>query len=231
LDLSRRAPALAGGDGGAAIVPGLPDEGLLLEKLADGEMPPKHPLGPGQVDAFRAWIEAGAPYEGEPLAPRRAGPDWWSLRPIRRPAVPDAADRGWVRNPIDAFILAGLQRLGLTPAPEADRATLLRRATFDLTGLPPTPEEVEAFVADPDPAAYETRVDRLLASPRYGERWGRHWLTWSASARATGTRPTRCGPPPGRIATTSSAPSTTTPPCPSSSASNWPATPWPRPTG
>jgi hypothetical protein len=107
------------------------------------------------------------------------GPGHWSLRPRSRPAVPrfdSPADRDWVRTPVDAFVLERLHRAGLRPSPEADRATLIRRACFDLTGLPPTPEEVAAFVADPAPDAYERLVDRLLASPHYGERWGRHWL-------------------------------------------------------
>jgi hypothetical protein len=109
----------------------------------------------------------------------RPAPRPWSLRPPVRPAVPrldDPAARAWVRTPVDAFILERLSRAGLRPAPEADRATLIRRLSFDLTGLPPTPEEVTAFVCDPAPAAYERLVDRLLASPRYGEHWGRHWL-------------------------------------------------------
>ncbi len=176
LDLSRRATALAGGDSGPAVEPGKPEESVLIDMLADGLMPPKNPLPPEQVAAFRAWIESGAPYEAEPLTPPRAGPDWWSLQPIRRPEVPDAEGSDWSRNPIDAFVLAKLRQNELTPAPEADRATLIRRVFFDLTGLPPSPEEVAAFVADPAPDAYERLVDRLLDSPRYGERWGRHWL-------------------------------------------------------
>ncbi len=114
-----------------------------------------------------------------PAKPHDAAGEHWSLRPRRRPAVPtfhDAAGRAWVRSPIDAFILARLRRAGLTPAPEADRRTLIRRLTFDLTGLPPTPEAIAAFVSDPAADAYERLVDRLLASPQYGERWGRHWL-------------------------------------------------------
>ncbi len=176
LDLSRRALALTGGERGEAIVAGKPDESLLLELLSDGQMPPKNPLKPEQVAAFRSWIEAGAPYESEPLTARRAGPDWWSLQPIRRPEVPSPSQPGWVRNPIDAFILAKLDEHGLKPSSEVDRATYIRRVTFDLTGLPPTPEQIRAFVNDASPDAYETLVDALLASPRYGERWGRHWL-------------------------------------------------------
>jgi hypothetical protein len=178
LDLSRRAAALAGGESGAVIVPGRPEESLLIEKVSEGEMPPKRPLSKEQVAAVRAWVEAGAPYTSEPLTPRRAGAEWWSLRPIERVSPPGlrGPEAAWLRTPVDAFILAGLQANGLVPAPSADRTTLIRRLTFDLTGLPPTPEAVDAFVADRDPAAYETLVDRLLASPQYGERWGRHWL-------------------------------------------------------
>lgn len=106
-----------------------------------------------------------------------SAPDtWWSLRELQSPPLPATRDREWARTPIDAFILAALEARGLKPAPEADRATLIRRLTFDLHGLPPTPAEVQAFVADPAPDAYERLIDRLLASPRYGERWGRHWL-------------------------------------------------------
>jgi hypothetical protein len=101
---------------------------------------------------------------------------WWSLRPLERPAVPEVKDRAWVRNPIDAFVLAKLEEKGLSPSESADRATFIRRATYDLHGLPPTPEEVEAFLKDPSPEAFERLVDRLLASPRYGERWARIWL-------------------------------------------------------
>jgi mono/diheme cytochrome c family protein len=178
LDLSRRASALAGGESGAAIVPGRPGESPLVEKVTEGEMPPKGALSRDEIAAVRAWVEAGAPYPAEPLSPRKGGNDWWSLRPIRR-VVPPAL-RGpagaWARNPIDAFVRAGLDAAGLHPAPEADRAALIRRLSFDLIGLPPTPEQVAAFVNDPDPRAYEALVDRLLASPHYGERWGRHWL-------------------------------------------------------
>jgi hypothetical protein len=108
--------------------------------------------------------------------PRRAGPDWWSLQPVRRPRPPVVDDPLWGRNPIDAFVLAALEKQRLQPTPPADRATLVRRATLDLTGLPPAPTEIDAFVNDPSPDAYEKLIDRLLASPRYGERWGRHWL-------------------------------------------------------
>ncbi|MDG3006050.1 PSD1 and planctomycete cytochrome C domain-containing protein [Paludisphaera mucosa] len=178
LDLSRRDATLKGGETGPAVEPGKPDESLLIEKVAGGEMPPKTPLKPDEVEALRAWVAAGATYGREPITPPRAGADWWSLRPITSPTPPplDAGAAGQVRTPVDAFILAKLEEAGLTPAPEADRAALMRRVSLDLVGLPPTPEEVAAFVADADPLAYEKLVDRLLASPHYGERWGRHWL-------------------------------------------------------
>ena len=175
LDLTRRATALVGGEEGAAFVPGQPELSLMLEKVTAGEMPPKNPLKAEQVDVLRRWIEAGAPYPVEPLRLGRAGRDWWSLRPIGRPSPPQESD-SWVRTPVDAFVLAKLKEQGLAPSPEAGRAALIRRVSFDLTGLPPTPEETAAFVVDPAPDAYERLVDRLLESPHYGERWGRHWL-------------------------------------------------------
>jgi Protein of unknown function (DUF1553)/Protein of unknown function (DUF1549)/Planctomycete cytochrome C len=176
LDLSRREAAWRGGENGPAIVPGKPGESLLIERLESGEMPPGRALKPEEITAFREWVNSGATYQVEPLLARRAGPDWWSLRPIRRAAIPSVKDQGWVKTPIDSFILNQLERDGLGPSPESNRASFIRRVTFDLIGLPPTPEEVDAFVTDPTPNAFETLVDRLLASPRYGERWGRHWL-------------------------------------------------------
>ncbi|GIW89082.1 MAG: cytochrome c [Isosphaeraceae bacterium] len=175
LDLTRRATLLSGGDSGPAFESADPAASLLLEKLEAGQMPPKNPLSPEQVAAFRRWIAAGAVYAVEPLAPARAGLDWWSFQPIARP-TPPALSSDWLRTPIDAFVLDRLRAEGLTPNPEADRRTLIRRVTFDLTGLPPTPDDVAAFESDPRPDAYERVVDRLLASPAYGERWARHWL-------------------------------------------------------
>ncbi|HEX8204415.1 MAG TPA: DUF1549 domain-containing protein, partial [Isosphaeraceae bacterium] len=110
----------------------------------------------------------------------------WAFVPPVRPEIPDVRERAWVRNPIDAFILAGLEENELPHAPEADRATLLRRVSFDLTGLPPTPDELAAFLADTSPDAYETQVDRLLASPHYGERWAQHWLDLARYADSDG---------------------------------------------
>src|SRR5262245_32094188 len=178
LDLKRRTRALAGGDSGPAVVPGSAQRSLLYRKLADREMPPQNPLSEEQIAAFKRWIDAGAPYEDEPLLyiVRRAGKDWWSLQPVRRPPVPRVSDPRPGANVPDAFIVQKLHEKGLRPAPEADRLTLIRRVTFDLTGLPPTPEEVDDYLADLRPDAYERLVDRLLASPAYGERWARHWL-------------------------------------------------------
>ena len=179
LDLTQRESMLQGGLRGAAVTPNKASESLLFEYVRDKKMPPNRPLDNAQIETLRRWIDAGAVWEGPRLRPpemKRAGLDWWSLQPLRRPAVPKAARAEWVRNPIDAFILAQLDAKQLAPAPEADRSTYIRRVTFDLTGLPPTPEETAAFVNDKAADAYEKLVDRLLASPAYGERWGRHWL-------------------------------------------------------
>ncbi len=176
LDLSTRAVALRGGETGPALEPGQPDRSLLLDRVEAGEMPPSKPLDRQQSATLRAWIAAGAAYGDHPLESRRAGLDWWSLQPIRRPPLPQVRDRSWIRDPIDAFILARLESEGLSPAPEADRRSWIRRVSFDLTGLPPTPTEVDAFVSDPRADAHERVVDRLLGSPAFGERWGRHWL-------------------------------------------------------
>jgi len=183
LDLSTRAALLKGGEAGAVVAPGQTADSPLFDKVRDGKMPPGQALSETEVELLRRWIDAGAPWsEGMALKPPagaekgRAGSDWWSLQPIKRPGVPAVHNRDWVRTPIDAFVLAALEAKGLSPAPEADRRTLIRRVTFDLTGLPPTPEEIDAFLKDGAPDAYEKLVDRLLARPEYGERWGRHWL-------------------------------------------------------
>jgi hypothetical protein len=177
LDLSAAEPVRAGGKHGAVIVAGQPEESRLWERVEDGEMPPKAALPAADKEAIRAWIASGARWGTDPIDPlrhggaTRAGYDWWSLRPVVRPEPPTAAVA-----PIDAFLLAKLEASGLAPAPEADRRTLIRRLSFDLLGLPPAPEDVEAFVADPAPEAYERLVDRYLESPQFGVRWARHWL-------------------------------------------------------
>ncbi|WP_435017231.1 DUF1553 domain-containing protein [Tundrisphaera sp. TA3] len=175
LRLDRKASALGGGED-AAILPGRGADSPVV-RLASGLepdriMPPTgERLTPDEVGLLRTWIDQGAEWPGGDAAgddPR----DWWSLRPLRRPAVPDMG----ASNPIDAFIRSGLRARGLRPSPMADRRTLIRRLSFDLIGLPPSPAEIEAFAADPAPDAYERLVDRLLASPHHGERWARHWL-------------------------------------------------------
>jgi hypothetical protein len=182
LDLTQRDRLLAGGASGSVIVPGKSAESLLLEYVRDKKMPPRQPLTQREIELLRRWIDAGADWQGPALRPprpeeaQRAGRDWWSLQPLRRPALPAVSRSAWIRTPIDAFILDGLDRQGLAPSPEADRRTYIRRVTLDLTGLLPAPEEIEAFERDTSANAYEKLVDRLLASPAYGERWARHWL-------------------------------------------------------
>jgi hypothetical protein len=182
LDLSTRASALTGGDDGPAIVPGDSGKSLLMQMVTGPEprMPQKkEPLTGDQLGDLARWIDAGAPWPADvALGPQGPGPgeDWWSLLPLNRSQPPDVKDTDWVRTVIDRFILAALEAKGMRPNDPADRTTLIRRVTFDLTGLPPTPEEIDAFVGDTSPDAYEKLVDRLLASPRYAERWARLWL-------------------------------------------------------
>src|SRR5262245_62124125 len=176
LDLSRQKPARA------ALAGDKPDATPLWQRVRDDEMPPKKPLSASEKALLKAWLDAGAPWGSDPIdtfrttTTRRAGYDWWSLAPVRPSAIPDVKDTAWPRDPVDRFVLARLEAKGLTPSPEAARRTLIRRVTFDLTGLPPTPDEVAAFLADDRPDAYARLVDRLLASPAYGERQARHWL-------------------------------------------------------
>jgi hypothetical protein len=182
LDLTHRQSALAGGKSGVVLVPGQPEQSLLWEYLNTDRMPPKKPLTAADKQLFKQWIQAGAVWGTDPLDPfrtttsKRAGNDWWSLQPLARPALPQVRDQSWSRNPIDRFILSKLEAKGLHPSPPADRRTLIRRLAFDLLGLPPSPEEVDAFVQDASSHAYEKLVDRYLNSPQYGVRWARHWL-------------------------------------------------------
>jgi hypothetical protein len=179
FSLASQKSAFAGGASGPAIVPGKPDDSLLIGYISgdDPEMPKAAPpLSAGEVAAICDWISAGATWpNGLILKDKTKTGPWWSLAPLVQPDVP-AIDSPWIRTPIDAFVLARLNELGLRPALAADRRTLLRRLTFDLHGLPPAPAEVDAFLTDERPDAYERLVDSLLASPRYGERWGRYWL-------------------------------------------------------
>ena len=192
LDLSGRDRAIAGGETGPAFVAGMPGESLLWEQVDSDAMPPKSPLDPAEKTTLRAWIAAGAAWGTDPIdpyqatTPRRAGRDWWSLQPVCRPEPPEVARKDWPRTPVDRFVLAKLEASGLAPSPEADRRTLIRRLRFDLTGLPPTPGEVDAFVTDPSPDAYERLVDRLLASPDFGVRWARWWLDLARFGESNG---------------------------------------------
>jgi hypothetical protein len=180
LRLDSRAAVLAGGDSGPAAVAGKPTESRLLKAVRhDGElkMPPKGKLSDAEITDLEKWVSRGLAWPADTIAAGGLAKELWSLRPVTNPPVPAITNhKSRVTNPIDAFILARLAEKGLKPAALADRRTLIRRVTFDLTGLPPTPEEVEGFVADTSPDAYSKLIDRLLASPAYGERWGRHWL-------------------------------------------------------
>jgi hypothetical protein len=180
-----------GSERGAVVLAANPAQSPLLRAVRhEGGlvMPPGEQLSDAEIAALTAWVSAGAPWPavgkpGSPAPPSLGGlggappsTRHWSFLPVKRPAVPAVKNKAWVKNPVDAFILAKLEAKGLSPSPPASRRELIRRATFDLTGLPPTPEEIQAFLADRSPQAWEKVVDRLLASPAYGERWGRHWL-------------------------------------------------------
>ncbi len=180
---------MKGGEGGAVVVPGKPDKSRLIEAVrwtnADFQMPPKKALRPDQIEDLAQWVAMGAPWPaGESAAPaRKRGLEitdkdrqHWAFRAVTRPATPQISGVGVGRNPIDAFIGAKLEAKGLKPAERASKRTLIRRLYYDLIGLPPSPEEVELFVADASPDVWENLVDRLLASSHYGEHWGRHWL-------------------------------------------------------
>jgi hypothetical protein len=185
VDLRLRRFMLRELDGGRhVLVPGKPEASEMLLLVREGEMPKRGgKLQPAQIQLLEQWITAGAPTARDEPTTLPPGPvlseeerSYWAFRPITRPAVPELARTAWPRNPIDRFIGREHEKRGLAPAPEASRENLLRRVYLDLTGLLPTPAEQERFLADPSPDAYEKVVDRLLASPAYGERWARHWM-------------------------------------------------------
>ncbi|MEO8352151.1 MAG: DUF1549 domain-containing protein, partial [Chthoniobacteraceae bacterium] len=199
LLLDSFAALLAGGDSGVALIPGHPEESLIVTAIGyedeDLQMPPKgKKLAAEQVALITEWVRLGAP------APRPSGKmavrprgkitdedrAWWAFQPVANPAPPVVDDGGWSANDLDRFVWEKLVENGLSPAPEADPAKLLRRVYFDLIGLPPSPEQVAEFVADPSPSAYQSIVESLLASPRYGERWARHWLDLVRYAESDG---------------------------------------------
>ncbi len=183
LRLDIKSEAFRGGDAfGPSIIPGKPQDSPLVQLVSDPQsdirMPPDGPrLSAKDIDTLTRWVAAGAIWpEGVDTAKLVDRRDHWSFKPLTQPQPPTNRDSTWARNPIDRFILARLEQESLRPATEADRAAWLRRVSFDLTGLPPTPEQIESFVNDPSPAAFEHVVDTLLDSPRYGERWAQHWL-------------------------------------------------------
>ncbi|QDT14476.1 PSD1 and planctomycete cytochrome C domain-containing protein [Alienimonas californiensis] len=198
LAVDSRAALLRGGDTGASFVPGAPDESLLIEavRYESYEMPPSGKLSDEDIATLERWVALGAPWPEEAapaaevdrpqfdLEARRR--EHWVWQPIEPPPVPTVADGAWPRSTIDRFILAGLEAHRLPPAADADRAALLRRLSFDLTGLPPTPERLEAFLADDSQDATAALVNELLASPAFGERWGRHWLDLVRYAESRG---------------------------------------------
>jgi len=201
LRLDSLAGLLAGGERGPAIVPGKPKESLLLSAIKHEDvlqMPPKNKLSAREVADISKWIETGAAWPGTSVAAAAAAKKtdaaaitaadraFWSFQTPVAPQPPAVHDEAWIRTPVDRFILSDLAANNLPPARPADRRALIRRATFDLTGLPPTPEEVESFVKDASPRAFEELIERLLASPHYGERWGRHWLDVARYADSNG---------------------------------------------
>jgi len=200
LYLDRASGLTTGGDSGPAIVPGEPDESLLIEavRYESYEMPPKGKLSDQEIELLAEWVRRGAPWpdEPEPTAPIAEDPHAFDLvarkqshpawRPLERPAPPEVSHTDWPTTDADRFILEKLEGQGLIPAEAADRRTLVRRLYLDLIGLPPKPEEVERFVRDDSPDAYERLVDELLASPHFGERWGRHWLDLVRYAESRG---------------------------------------------
>ncbi|MEM7233579.1 MAG: DUF1549 domain-containing protein, partial [Planctomycetota bacterium] len=191
LRVDYRDGLLRGGDNGPAVVPGQPAKSLLLQAVnyenPDLEMPPKQRLPAKEIAALERWIARGAPDPRVAKPKRSSGAEesfdiderrasHWAWQPLRRDTPPEVQDASWPRETLDRYVLARLEARGLNPARETDRRSWLRRATFDVTGLPPTPAELRSFVQDKSLEAYERAVERLLASPLFGERWGVHWL-------------------------------------------------------
>lgn len=198
LALDLREAAFKGGETGAAIVPRKPQDSLLIDAVNYGDlfqMPPKSKLPAEEIATLTRWVEMGAPWpkdalssgaakKGFDLAQRKAA--HWCWQPVQSPAPPPVNDTSWVQSPIDQFVLAKLEAKGIKPSGRASKSALMRRAYFDLLGLPPTPEQVAAFTADESPDAFARLVDELLKSPRFGERWGRHWLDLVRYAESRG---------------------------------------------
>ena len=205
LDLRTQASRLKGGKSGPALVPGRPEDSLLMKRVLSGEMPPPkmlyeyavRPPSSSELEVLRQWIASGAPASPKTSVVTQNGTDslvsdedrkFWSFQPAKRPAVPTVQHQGLVRTPIDAFLLQKLEAKKLSFSAAAEQLTLLRRATLDLTGLPPSQAEIEAYLKDDSPGAYERLVDRLLASPHYGERWGQFWLNAAGYSDSEGIK-------------------------------------------
>lgn len=191
LRLDSAGALMLGGDSGLPVQPGNALESKLFQLAAgldkNSKMPPKgEPLSDAELAVVRGWIEQGAAIPTDASAPERKRSDHWAFQPITTPAPPTVGDSAWVRTPIDNFVLARLEQEGVAPSKEAEKATLMRRLYLDLTGLPPTLAEQHEFMEDPSPFAYEALVERLLASPHFGERWGRHWLDLARYADSDG---------------------------------------------
>lgn len=199
LLLDSRGGMIRGGDSGTSVVPGEPSKSLLIEaavyKNEDLQMPPSGQLADADIAVLQRWVKLGLPdprkdTHNAVTAPTgmsvQEGREFWSFQPVANPAIPDIGNSDWVRTPIDAFVLSKMESAGVKPAPPADRRTLIRRVTLDLIGIPPTPAAVDAFVADASPEAFRDLVEKLLASPQYGERWGRHWLDVARYADSNG---------------------------------------------
>jgi nucleotide-binding universal stress UspA family protein len=207
LLLDSRDAMLHGGNSGPAVVPGKPDESILIQALRytdeDLQMPPEDhggKLSDAQIADFTEWVRRGAPDPRVPLVTAGGksyggvGKQHWAFQPVQKPAVPAVRNASWVRSPVDNFVLARLEAAGLQPNPAADKRTLIRRVTFDLTGLPPTEPEVQRFLADSSPDAFAKVVDRLLDSPAYGERWARYWMDVARYSDTKGDPPRRDDP-------------------------------------
>ncbi|MFK7777087.1 MAG: DUF1549 domain-containing protein, partial [Gimesia sp.] len=190
-----------GGKAGTLLVPGKPEQSLLITAVnyqaSDLQMPPDEKMSKQEIADLTTWVKIGAPYPNADLSLLKAAKnkgkidlakerEFWSFQPVKKPSIPDVKNRAWVKNPIDQFVLHKLEQSKMTPAKPADKRTLIRRTTFDVTGLPPTPQEIEDFLNDNSPQAFEKVVDRLLASPHYGEHWGRHWLDIARYADSNG---------------------------------------------
>ncbi|MCI0421302.1 MAG: DUF1549 domain-containing protein, partial [Acidobacteria bacterium] len=191
LSLETREEILIGGNRGPAAEPGKPDHSRLFQALTftgDLKMPPTGQLKPEEIAVFKRWVEAGLPWPEDrtPRVAQQTPSTHWSFQQPKQSAEPLLKDKTWAHNSIDKFILARLEKEGLKPSPEADKVTLIRRLSLDLLGLPPAPKDVDEFLSDTRPGAYDRLVERLLASPHYGERWARHWLDMARYADTNG---------------------------------------------